>query len=226
MQQQQQQIIQTYQVSERRTSRLCTPLSPIKESRREGSGSSLELRCSPERSMTSSPVTPVDNENMASLIKWDDEEGDLKPTTPVRNQKTTPKPYHNGVATTSHGSSSLVASSGLVKPKPHPSSRIRCADKILNQLEIHADRVIATNGTASQNSAANANRNNLKQIATSLKNHHLTTDPTKRNAIIFGDIADRANANNMLTRNASLDESLDNMKQPLKPRKSVTFKDC
>ena len=49
---------------------------------------------------------------------------------------------------------------------------------------------------------------------------------TKRNAIIFGDIADRANANNMLTRNASLDESLDNMKQPLKPRKSVTFKDC
>ena len=51
--------------------------------------------------------------------------GDLKPTTPVRNQKTTPKPYHNGVATTSHGSSSLVASSGLVKPKPHPSSRIR-----------------------------------------------------------------------------------------------------
>ena len=53
----------------------------------------------------------------------------------------------------------------------------RCADKILNQLEIHADRVIATNGTASQNSAANANRNNLKQIATSLKNHHLTTDP-------------------------------------------------
>ena len=51
--------------------------------------------------------------------------GDLKPTTPVRNQTTTPKPYHNGVATTSHGSSSLVASSGLVKPKPHPSSRIR-----------------------------------------------------------------------------------------------------
>ena len=47
----------------------------------------------------------------------------------------------------------------------------------------------------------------------------------KRNAIIFGDIADRANANNMLTRNSSLDESLDNMK-PLKPRKSVTFKDC
>ena len=53
----------------------------------------------------------------------------------------------------------------------------RCADKILNQLEIHADRVIATNGPASQNSAANANRNNLKQIATSLKNQHLTTDP-------------------------------------------------
>ena len=52
---------------------------------------------------------------------------------------------------------------------------------------------------------------------------------TKRNAIIFGDIADRANANNMLTRNASLDESLlDNMKQSgaVKPRKSVTFKDC
>mgnify|MGYP001176482507 CR=1 FL=1 len=53
-------------------------LAPIKESRREGSGSSLELRCSPERSMTSSPVTPVDNENMASLIKWDDEEGELQ----------------------------------------------------------------------------------------------------------------------------------------------------
>ena len=51
------------QGNERRTSRLCTPLSPIKESRREGSGSSLELRCSPERSMTSSPVTPVDNES-------------------------------------------------------------------------------------------------------------------------------------------------------------------
>ena len=53
---------------------------------------------------------------------------------------------------------------------------------------------------------------------------------TKRNAIIFGDIADRANANNsqMLTRNASLDESLlDNMKpSSSKPRKSVTFKDC
>ena len=28
--------------------------------------------------MTSSPVTPVDNENMASLIKWDDEEGELQ----------------------------------------------------------------------------------------------------------------------------------------------------
>ena len=52
---------------------------------------------------------------------------------------------------------------------------------------------------------------------------------TKRNAIIFGDIADRANANNpsSLTRNASLDESLDNMKiSSNKPRKSVTFKDC
>ena len=55
----------------------------------------------------------------------------------------------------------------------------RCADKILNQLEIHADAVIA-NGTASQNSAAaNANRNNLKQIATSLKNHQLTPDPVR-----------------------------------------------
>ena len=56
-------------VNERRTSRLCTPLSPIKESRREGSGSSLELRCSPEpeRSMTSSPVTPVDNAEVCSL---------------------------------------------------------------------------------------------------------------------------------------------------------------
>ena len=57
-------------VNERRTSRLCTPLSPIKESRREGSGSSLELRCSPEpeRSMTSSPVTPVDNAEVC--IQW------------------------------------------------------------------------------------------------------------------------------------------------------------
>ncbi len=47
--------------------------------------------------------------------------------------------------------------------------------------------------------------------------------------MIFGDMADRANANaNMLTRNASLDESLlDNMKPTgSKPRKSVTFKDC
>ena len=51
----------------------------------------------------------------------------------------------------------------------------RCADKILNQLEIHADAVIA-NGTA-PNSAATTNRNNLKQIATSLKNHQLTPDP-------------------------------------------------
>merc|ERR1719412_2595661 len=53
-------VMPTYQANERRTSRLCTPLSPIKESRREGSGSSLELRCSPEpeRSITSSPVTP------------------------------------------------------------------------------------------------------------------------------------------------------------------------
>ena len=67
-----------YWVSEKHTSKQCTPLSPIKESRREGSGSSLELRCSPERSMTSSPVTPVDNENMASLIKWDDEEGEVQ----------------------------------------------------------------------------------------------------------------------------------------------------
>ena len=52
---------------------------------------------------------------------------------------------------------------------------------------------------------------------------------SKRNAIIFGDIADRANANNpLLTRNASLDESLDNMKiqENNKPRKTVTFKDC
>ena len=63
--------------------------------------------------MTSSPVTPVDNENMASLIKWDDEEGDLKPTTPVRNQiKTTPK------------HTSTTNGSGIGKPKTG-SSRIR-----------------------------------------------------------------------------------------------------
>jgi len=153
--------------------------------------------------MTSSPVTPVDNENTtvatATLIKWDDEEGDLKTVaTPVRNQKVTLK--NNGG-----------------KQKAHPSSRIRCADKILTQLEIHADAAIANNGTA-----------NRKMMA-SLK----SDSTTKRNAIIFGDIADRANANNshMLTRNASLDESLlDNMKpsqqQHQKPRKSVTFKDC
>ena len=56
----------------------------------------------------------------------------------------------------------------------------RCADKILNQLEIHADAVIANGGTAAQNStAANTNRNNLKQIATSLKNHQLTPDPVR-----------------------------------------------
>ena len=68
--------------------------------------------------MTSSPVTPVDNENMASLIKWDDDEGDLKPTTPVRNQKTTPKQTNKLFTTSSHAA-------GLIKPKPHPSSRIR-----------------------------------------------------------------------------------------------------
>ena len=64
-------------VNERRTSRLCTPLSPIKESRREGSGSSLELRCSPEpeRSMTSSPVTPVDNAEVC--IHWAKNEGNI-----------------------------------------------------------------------------------------------------------------------------------------------------
>ena len=61
--------------------------------------------------MTSSPVTPVDNENTtvatATLIKWDDEEGDLKTVaTPVRNQKVTLK--NNGG-----------------KQKAHPSSRIR-----------------------------------------------------------------------------------------------------
>jgi len=151
--------------------------------------------------MTSSPVTPVDNENTtvatATLIKWDDEEGDLKTVaTPVRNQKVTTLKNNGG------------------KQKAHPSSRIRCADKILTQLEIHADAAIANNGTA-----------NRKMMA-SLK----SDSTTKRNAIIFGDIADRANANNshMLTRNASLDESLlDNMKPShQKPRKSVTFKDC
>lgn len=146
--------------------------------------------------MTSSPVTPVDNENMAALIKWDDEEGDLKPTTPVRNQK----------------ASHLKSNSSLIKPKP--SSRIRCADKILTQLEIQADAVIASN----------SNRNHSRSSMRSQ-----LTDTAKRNAVIFGDMADRANANaNMLTRNASLDESLlDNMKPTgSKPRKSVTFKDC
>jgi len=210
LQQQQQQLLQqpqvmpTYQVNERRTSRLCTPLSPIKESRREGSGSSLELRCSPEpeRSMTSSPVTPVDNAelcNMAALISWDDDEGDLKQTTPTptRNQKT--------IAAATNKTMNNIG--GNNKPKsPHQSSRIRCTDKILNQLEIHADAVLAQG----------SNKN------TKLKSN---VDPSKRNAIIFGDIADRANANNpLLTRNASLDESLDNMKN--KPRKTVTFKDC
>lgn len=70
----------------------------------------------------------------------------------------------------------------------------RCADKILNQLEIHADAALNINGTN--------------------KNHQ------KRNAILFGDIADRANANF---------ENLDNFKPASagsKPRKSVTFKDC
>ena len=63
--------------------------------------------------MTSSPVTPVDNENMASLIKWDDEEGDLKPTTPVRNQKA------NSM------SSGLVKNTTRPQKAGHPSSRIR-----------------------------------------------------------------------------------------------------
>ena len=71
--------------------------------------------------MTSSPVTPVDNENMAAsasasastmsgaaLIKWDDEEGDLKTVaTPVRNQKV------------------MLKNNGGGKQKAHPSSRIR-----------------------------------------------------------------------------------------------------
>ena len=62
--------------------------------------------------MTSSPVTPVDNENTtvatATLIKWDDEEGDLKTVaTPVRNQKVTTLKNNGG------------------KQKAHPSSRIR-----------------------------------------------------------------------------------------------------
>ena len=60
--------------------------------------------------MTSSPATPVDNENMASLIKWDDEEGDLKPTTPVRNQQKPPK---------------NITAKQQQALKPHPSSRIR-----------------------------------------------------------------------------------------------------
>ena len=63
--------------------------------------------------MTSSPVTPVDNENTslaasATLIKWDDEEGDLKTVaTPVRNQKVVTLKNNGG------------------KQKAHPSSRIR-----------------------------------------------------------------------------------------------------
>ena len=73
--------------------------------------------------MTSSPVTPVDNENIAvasasvassapvsgaALIKWDDEEGDLKTVaTPVRNQKV------------------MLKNNGGGKQKAHPSSRIR-----------------------------------------------------------------------------------------------------
>ena len=37
--------------------------------------------------MTSSPVTPVDNENMASLIKWDDEEGELQEEKKTRQMR-------------------------------------------------------------------------------------------------------------------------------------------
>jgi len=108
-----------------------------------------------------------------------------------------------------------IKTNGVNKPKPpHQSSRIRCADKILTQLEIHADAVLAQNTN-------NVTNRNAK--LSSLKNH---VDPSKRNAILFGDMADRANANPILTRNSSLDESLDNMKISSKPRKSVTFKDC
>lgn len=182
MQQAQQQTI-TYQVAERRTSRLCTPLSPIKESRREN-GSSLELRCSPDRSATSSPITPVDN-NIA-LITWEDEDPGCNTKQPIQNKDVT-------------------------KLKTHPSSRIRCADKILTQLELHAN-------------AALANRNN--EIAPPTKSSLKSwPDPVKRNAVVFGDMADRANANNAVNiRQQSLDENLDNMR--LRPRKSVTFKDC
>ena len=98
-------------------------MSPIKESRREGSGSSLELRCSPEpeRSITSSPVTPVDNEsNMAALITWDDEEGDLKQTTPIRNQR---QQLQQQQQQKSNGAIKTI--NGGNKPKPHQSSRIR-----------------------------------------------------------------------------------------------------
>ena len=37
--------------------------------------------------MTSSPVTPVDNENMASLIKWDDEEGEVQEEKKTRQMR-------------------------------------------------------------------------------------------------------------------------------------------
>ena len=100
-------------------------MSPIKESRREGSGSSLELRCSPEpeRSITSSPVTPVDNEsNMAALITWDDEEGDLKQTTPIRNQQ---QQLQQQQQQHQKSNGAIKTINGGNKPKPHQSSRIR-----------------------------------------------------------------------------------------------------
>ena len=55
--------------------------------------------------MTSSPVTPVDNENMASLIKWDDEEGEVqeeKKTRQMRMDQYKTRPiqlrYYNSLA--------------------------------------------------------------------------------------------------------------------------------
>lgn len=50
-----------------RISRMCTPLSPIKESIREN-GSSLELRCSPERSVPTPPPMSIEQLEMENLM--------------------------------------------------------------------------------------------------------------------------------------------------------------
>ena len=86
--------------------------------------------------MTSSPV---DNDNMASLIQWDDEEGDLKTTTPIRNQKVplnvsaSLRSYKAAPPVVHNMRNNVATNGGMNKPKNHPSSRIRYLKNRINQ---------------------------------------------------------------------------------------------